>query len=251
MGKSSTPRLILLGAAAAGVIAALVVLPVKDYLRQLVAWLEELGPWGAVLLALIYILATVLGVPGTILSLGAGFAFGVVVGTIVISIGSTLGAAAAFLVGRYLARGLVEQRLGNSPRLRAIDQAVAAHGFKIVLLTRLSPAFPFNVLNYAFSLTRVSFRDYVLASWIGMLPGTVMYVYLGSVVGNLAELAAGMVEKGPEYYVLLAVGLVATVVVTVYVTRLAHKALAEAAPGAEHPSAQGREEDSATNSGSV
>jgi uncharacterized membrane protein YdjX (TVP38/TMEM64 family) len=231
MTRSSTPRLLLLGAAAAGVITALFVLPVKEHLRQLLAWLEELGWWGAVLLALIYIPATVLGVPGTILTLGAGFAFGVVVGTVAISIGSTLGAAAAFLVGRYLARGLVEQKLGGNPRLRAIDQAVAAHGFRIVLLTRLSPAFPFNVLNYAFSLTKVSFKHYVLASWLGMLPGTVMYVYLGSVVGSLAELAAGSVEKGPEYYVLLAVGLVATVVVTVYVTRLARRALAEAASG--------------------
>ena len=110
---------------------------------------------------------------------------------------------------------------------------MAAGGFKIVLLTRLSPLFPFTLLNYAFGLTKVRFRDYVLASWIGMLPGTLMYVYLGSTVKELADVATGNVAGGPERLVLFFVGLAATVVVTVYVTRLARRALRQAVPDAE------------------
>ncbi|HSW50743.1 MAG TPA: VTT domain-containing protein, partial [Bryobacteraceae bacterium] len=108
-----------------------------------------------------------------------------------------------------------------------VDNAVAAEGWKIVGLTRLSPVFPFNLLNYAFGLTRVSLRDYVVASWIGMIPGTVMYVYLGSLAGSLAEL--GLKEGGrartQAEWALYAVGLVATVAVTVVITRIARRAL--------------------------
>ena len=142
-------------------------------------------------------------------------------------------ACLAFWLGRTLARSLIEKRLAGNPRFRALDQAVAAGGFKIVLLTRLSPLFPFTLLNYAFGLTKVRFRDYLLASWIGMLPGTVMYIYLGSTVKELADVAAGNVEGGPARRVLFFVGLAATVVVTVYVTRLARRALRQAVPEAE------------------
>jgi uncharacterized membrane protein YdjX (TVP38/TMEM64 family) len=144
------------------------------------------------------------------------------------SIGSTLGATAAFLAGRTLVRGLIEPRIAHHPKFAAIDQAVGEQGFKIVLLTRLSPALPFNLLNYAFGLTRVRLRDYVLASWIGMFPGTAMYVYLGSAAKNLAALVAGDFEGGPAQKVLFFIGLAATVVVTVLVTRVAKRALDQA-----------------------
>jgi len=230
MNKQSLLRLVLLLILAATAIAAVLVLPIKDYLEQFLAWVRDLGPLGPMAVSVAYVPATVLFVPGTILTLGAGFAFGVIVGTVAISLGSTAGAAAAFLVGRFIARDWIEKRVAGSPRFQAIDQAVAEQGFKIVLLTRLSPVFPFNVLNYAFSLTKVRFRDYLLASWIGMLPATVMYVYLGSLVGNVAELATGKVEKPASWYVLFAVGLLATVGVTIYVTRVARQALARALP---------------------
>src|ERR687883_71015 len=148
---------------------------------------------GLVVLAAAYALACLV-VPGSLMTLAAGSLFGVVVGTAVVSLASVTGASLAFWLGRTLARDLVEKRLAGNPRFRALDQAVAAGGFKIVLLTRLSPLFPFTLLNYAFGLTRVRFRDYVLASWVGMLPGTVMYVYLGSTVKELADVAAGNVE---------------------------------------------------------
>jgi uncharacterized membrane protein YdjX (TVP38/TMEM64 family) len=172
----------------------------------------------------------VLFIPGSLLTLAAGFAFGVVTGTVAVSLGSIAGASAAFWAGRTLVRGLIEEKVARTPRFRALDQAVAERGFKIVLLTRLSPVFPFTLLNYAFGLTRVRFRDYFFASWIGMLPGTVMYVYLGSAVKSLADLAAGRVEGGLGARVLFGVGLAATVAVTVYVTRVARQALRQALP---------------------
>jgi uncharacterized membrane protein YdjX (TVP38/TMEM64 family) len=167
--------------------------------------------------------ATVLFIPGSVLTLGAGALFGVVLGSVCVSISATLGATAAFLVGRYLARDAIARRIGRHEKFAAIDRAVADEGWKIVLLTRLSPVFPFTLLNYAFGLTRVKLGHYVLASWIGMMPGTVMYVYLGSLV----NLSAGHRQRTTGEWVLYGVGLLATVVVTVFVTRLARKALAK------------------------
>jgi uncharacterized membrane protein YdjX (TVP38/TMEM64 family) len=231
MNKNIVQRLVVLALLAGLILGGLAFLPVRDYLTTLLETIQGLGVWGPVLLAGLYIVATVLFVPGSLLTLGAGFAFGVVTGTVAVSVGSTLGASAAFFVGRFLARELIEQKVVRDARFRAIDQAVGAQGFKIVLLTRLSPVFPFNLLNYAYGLTKVRFRDYFLASWIGMFPATVMYVYLGSASRDLTDLAAGNVEGSVAQKVLFALGLVATVIVTVFVTRLARRALDEAAPG--------------------
>jgi uncharacterized membrane protein YdjX (TVP38/TMEM64 family) len=151
--------------------------------------------------------------------------FGVGLGTIYVFIGAMLGATAAFLVGRYLARNWVAQKIAGNSKFRAIDQAVGQDGLKIVLLTRLSPVFPFNFLNYAFGLTSVSLQDYVLGS-VGILPGTIMYVYLGSLAGNLALIGtAAQPTNSNLQWALQIIGLLATVVVTVYVTRLAKQAL--------------------------
>jgi uncharacterized membrane protein YdjX (TVP38/TMEM64 family) len=188
--------------------------------------IRGLGAWGPVLFVGLYVGATVLLMPGSVLTLGAGAIFGVVKGAIVVSIAATLGASAAFLVGRYVARDWVARRLEAYPGFRTIDGAVAREGWKIVALTRLSPVFPFNLLNYAFGLTRVSLRDYAVASWAGMLPGTVMYVYLGSLAGDLASLGVGQRERTPAEWAFYGLGLLATVGVTLYVTRLARAALA-------------------------
>ncbi len=165
--------------------------------------------------------------PGTPLTLGAGFAFGPPRALVAISIGSTLGACAAFLVSRYLARPWIERAFAGNAKFRAIDRAVGGHGFKIVLLTRLSPIFPFNVLNYAYGLTSISFVRYALASWLGMLPGTMMYVYLGSAARSLAETASGDAAARPVAQAFFYVGLALAVVVSVVVARIARKALSE------------------------
>ena len=198
-------------------------------LRELLDWVAGLGAWGPVAFGVVYVLACVLFVPGALLTLGAGALFGLWVGTIAVSIAATLGATAAMLVGRFLLRDWVAARVAGRPRFAAVDAAVAREGFRIVLLTRLSPVFPFNLLNFAYGLTRVSVRDYLLASWIGMLPGTVLYVYLGTVLGDLAG-AEGR-ERTSGEWVLYAVGLAATVAVAVHVSRIAKRALAQAAPG--------------------
>ncbi len=203
------------------VVATLPFLPVQDQLKRVLDWINGLGPLGPLLFIVIYIIATVLLIPGSVLTLGAGAVFGVIKGSIYVSIAATLGATAAFLVGRYFARAWVAQKIAANPRFTAIDQAVASEGWKIVGLTRLSPVFPFTLLNYAFGLTRVSLRDYVLASWIGMLPGTILYVYLGS----LAQAGAGTKSRTPQQWALYGIGLAATIAVTVLITRIAQKAL--------------------------
>jgi uncharacterized membrane protein YdjX (TVP38/TMEM64 family) len=194
-------------------------------LRAALERIAGLGMLGPVLFVGLYVAATVLFLPGSILTLGAGVVFGVARGVVVVSVAATLGATAAFLVGRYLARDWVARRIQGNPRFAAIDQAVAREGWKIVGLTRLSPVFPFNLLNYAFGLTRVRLGHYVLASWLGMLPGTLMYVYVGSLAGDLATLGAGARTRTPAEWALYGVGLLATVAVTVHVTRLARRAL--------------------------
>ena len=217
-----------------GIVLAVVVLvviglsatfDVRAVLRAALDWIEQLGPWGQVLFVLIYIGATVLLIPGSALGLGAGALFGVVRGSVLVSLASTLGATCAFLLGRYLARGWVAKRIEGRASFAAIDQAVAGEGWKIVLLTRLSPVFPFTLLNYAFGLTRVSLREYVLASWLGMMPGTVMYVYLGS----LARTGVANRQRTPGEWALYALGLLATVAVALIVTRMARRALAKRA----------------------
>lgn len=207
----------------------------RDQLGDLTDWVRDQQALGAVVLAALYIPAAVLLVPGSVITLVAGFALGLGVGTVAMSIGSTLGACAAFWAGRTFARGWVEKQLAANPRFRALDQSVAREGFKIVLLTRLSPAFPYNLLNYAFGLTRVRFRDYLLASWVGMMPGTVLYVYLGTTLGTIADLATGRGEKTLTEKILFVVGLLATVAVTIVITRSARNALKKTSPQLDAP----------------
>lgn len=203
----------------------------KAWLNSAITEVEKLGPWGPVVFILAYVLATVLMVPGSALTLAAGTLFGVVYGTGIVSVASTLGAAAAFLVGRFLARDSIAARTAKNPSFAALDRALGREGWKIVALARLSPVFPFTLLNYAFGLTRIGFVPYVLASWIAMLPGTLLYVYLGS----LARAGTRGAEKTPLEWVIYGAGLAATLGVTVYVTRIARKALHKS--GIEQPTA--------------
>jgi uncharacterized membrane protein YdjX (TVP38/TMEM64 family) len=219
---SPNRRGLILAGVVVALIAAILLLDVRSLLRAALDRIEQLGPWGAVLFVAIYVVATVLFAPGFVLTLGAGAVFGVARGSVLVSVASTLGATCAFLVGRYLARGWVAEKLGGNATFAAIDRAVAEEGWKIVSLTRLSPVFPFALLNYAFGLTRVKLRDYVLASWIGMMPGTVMYVYLGS----LARAGADSQQRTPIEWALYGAGLAATVAVVMIVTRTARRELA-------------------------
>ncbi|MEH2368860.1 TVP38/TMEM64 family protein [Nostoc sp.] len=194
-------------------------------LREALQWIDGLGTVGAIAFIALYIIATVAFFPGSILTLGAGVIFGAVWGSLYVFIGATLGATAAFLVGRYLARGWVAGKIADNKKFAAIDEAVGKEGLKIVLLTRLSPIFPFNLLNYAFGITGVSLQDYFIGS-LGMIPGTIMYVYIGSLAGNLAMIGTEAQPTNPTLqWAIRILGLFATVAVTVYVTRIARKAL--------------------------
>jgi uncharacterized membrane protein YdjX (TVP38/TMEM64 family) len=119
----------------------------------------------------------------------------------------------------------VRKKISSNEKFQAIDDAVAREGWKIVGLTRLSPVFPFNLLNYAYGLTRVSLRDYFFASWVGMMPGTIMYVYIGSLAGEVAKLGSEGRTRTSAEWALYIVGLIATVVVTVLITLIARAAL--------------------------
>jgi uncharacterized membrane protein YdjX (TVP38/TMEM64 family) len=197
-------------------------------LKTLLEYIPQVGPSGPILFILLYVIATVSFVPGSLLTLGAGVLFGVVPGFFYVWTGATLGAMAAFGLGRSLARQWLAQKMAGHPRFMAIDRAVGSAGFQIVLLTRLSPVFPFNLLNYLYGLTQVSWRDYVLGS-LGMIPGTLLYVYVGSWFGNLAALFAQSSQrpKTPLEMILYGVGLMMTLIVTLYVSQIARRALVE------------------------
>jgi uncharacterized membrane protein YdjX (TVP38/TMEM64 family) len=217
-------------AIAVAVVVGLVVLgrQLSGQLPRLTAAVEGMGVWGPLVFIAAYAVACVAFVPASLLTLGAGALFGLVKGTAFVLIGATLGATGAFLIARYVARDWVSARVQTDKRFAAIDRAIAEQGRKVVFLLRLSPVIPFNVLNYALGLTQVRLADYVIAS-LGMLPGTVLYVYTGklaSVVVGAAGTAAP--PRGAGFYAVLGLGLAATAAVTILVTRVAKRALATA-----------------------
>lgn len=199
----------------------------QQFLQNTLNWINSLGALGGIVFIGIYIIATLAFLPASILTLGAGIIFGVIWGSLYVFIGATLGALAAFLVGRYLAQGWVKEKISSYKKFAIIDKAVSKEGLKIVLLVRLSPLFPFNLLNYAFGITSVSFQDYLIGS-VGMIPGTIMYVYLGYLLGNIALIGT---QSQPTnlilHWVIKIIGLIATIAVTIYVTKIAKKALDE------------------------
>ena len=218
-------RVLLFALVLSVLLVAAFALPIADWLAQLLAWIDANRQIAWLAFIASYIVACVLLLPGLILTLAAGALFGLLQGVILVSVASVAGATAAFLIGRMLARDWARQKVQALPRFAALDRAVEEKGFQIVLLTRLSPLFPFNLLNYAYGLTSVRLRDYVVASWIGMLPGTVLYVYLGSAAESLSQVAGGDVNAGSGGRILFIIGLVATVAVAVLVTRRARRAL--------------------------
>ena len=234
--RSSTAPRLLNPRVIAAIAAAIVVLYVAHrvgagpLLRDTLDRISSLGALAPLAFIAIYVIACVLFIPGSILTIGAGVIFGVVKGSIYVSIAATLGATAAFIVGRYFARDWIARKLEGNSRFNAIDEAVGREGWKIVALTRLSPVFPFNLLNYAFGLTKVRLRDYVIASWAGMIPGTVLYVYIGAISGDLARAAGSGAARTPAGWAFNVLGLLATIAVAAYATRIGARALRESAP---------------------
>ena len=227
--KTSKSRFAVRAAVLAVAVAALLLFGrrVAGYLPEFSAWVDGLGVWGPVVFVLVYAVAAVAFIPGSLLTLAGGAIFGLWKGTLLVFVGASLGATSAFLVSRYVARGAVERRIAGEPRFAAIDRAVRREGLKIVFLLRLTPIVPFVLLNYAMGLTRVRLVDYVVAC-IGMLPATLLYVYYGKVAGELAQLAAGVgEERGWDTYARWVVGLVVTIAATTIIVRIARRALRE------------------------
>ncbi len=215
----------------AGLIGISIFYPVHEWMQALIVWVKASGMWGVVAFAVIYVITTVMLIPASILTLGAGFIYGPLWGTLLVSPSSVLAAFVAFSLARGRLRPWVQTKVAGNERFAVIDKAVGEQGFKIVMLLRLSPLFPFTFLNYALGLTGVKARSYVLASFIGMLPATFLYTYLGSLVTKVTELANAKSQGAEDAQnILVWVGFAVTVAVTVYVTTLARRALREAVP---------------------
>jgi uncharacterized membrane protein YdjX (TVP38/TMEM64 family) len=187
---------------------------------KLIQYIESLGIIGKFFFVLVYILACILLIPGSPLTIGAGATFGFWNGLILVSIGSTLGAAAAFLISRYLARGFIERKLKKNHKFSAMDMAITSEGWKIVFWARLSPIIPFFLLNYALGLTKIRLHSYIISSWAGMIPGTVLYTYVGSIGKTILKK-----ENSAADWLILGIGLIATVSVTILISRNAKKSL--------------------------
>jgi len=227
--KSATGRIVILIAIVAALFLAMKFLPVREWLTNFNNWVGQMGAAGVFIFIIVYAIATVLLAPGSVLTIGAGFAFGLWKGFLAVSAGATLGASLAFLVARFIARDKIETIAERNEKFRKIDNAIGKQGAKLIFLLRLSPVIPFNLSNYFYGLTSVKFWPYVLASWIGMMPGTFLYVYIGA-AGKAAVAAAASGEAmkhGWQYWTFTGVGLAATGIVTIWITKIARDALRE------------------------
>lgn len=202
----------------------------QDHIGEAFDWVRAHGLIGALVVGAVYAVATVAMIPGSIATLAIGAIYGPWIGLAVVSPASVIGATAAFLLGRGVFRPAIEKKMSASAKFDSLQRAIAAQGFKILVLVRLSPIFPFALINYAFGLTRISLRNYVLGSFVGMLPGTLLYVYLGSAVGDVSQLVNdGVQDAGNSSDLFFYLGLAATLVVTIVISKIAKQALADAA----------------------
>ncbi|KAH9682926.1 tvp38/tmem64 family inner membrane protein ydjz [Citrus sinensis] len=205
----SALRITLLILLVAAVVTACFTLPVEKILKDFLTWVDQdLGPWGPLVLAVAYIPLTILAVPASVLTLGGGYLFGLPVGFVADSIGATIGAGAAFLLGRTIGKPFVISKLKDYPQFRSVALAIQRSGFKIVLLLRLVPLLPFNMLNYLLSVTPVPLLEYMLASWIGMMPITLALVYVGTTLKDLSDVTHGWNEFSKTRWAFLIFGLV-------------------------------------------
>ena len=193
-------------------------------------WIEKFlpffqNPFGIALFVPIYAIWVTLLLPGVWASMLAGALYGTWLGSFIVFLGASLGAEVAFFLGRTFLRDWAKRRMDELPKLKAVQKAVSREGLKLVLLTRLSPAFPFSLLNFVYGLSEVSVRDYTIGL-IGILPGTILFCGLGSLAGDLArfgEVLAGETDWTSSFIRL--VGLIATLAVFCLVSLSARRAL--------------------------
>ena len=201
------------------------------WMDQGMLWIESSGWVGWIWFIVLYTLSCVLFLPGSVLSFGAGAVYGFWAGTLLVSLGSVGGALANFVFTRYLLRGWMARKFAKSRKFQALDHAAAMDGWKLVMLTRISPILPHSLVSCAFGLSRISFMRYMLASWIGFLPISAAYAYGGAVIGRAVDRAAkGGLHHGPWAWIAYTVELAITVLITIWITRIAHNALRSYAP---------------------
>lgn len=195
------------------------------WVEAVVLRVAHMGPWGVALFMAAYVAAAITLAPAFLLTFAAGAIFGLWRGTIIVYFASLLGSIAVYGLAAPLAQGRIMRRLERDPRVAAVRRAVVGDALWVMFLLRLSPLVPYVLLNYALALSGVRFKDFVLAS-VGMVPAIVMYAYYGKIVGDVAKLAAGVSPpRGLEYWVLVAIGLVATIWATHMITRAARRAM--------------------------
>jgi uncharacterized membrane protein YdjX (TVP38/TMEM64 family) len=222
---NSSKRWLVWAALIVGVFVTFQFLPIDEWLNALDIWIKFLGYWGPLAFLVIYILATIFLFPGAAMTPLSGLLFSLGWGTLWAVIASSIGANLAFLIGRYFARDALAEMIEGNEKFVAIDKAVGSEGWKIVCLTRLSPVFPSVLLNYACGLTSVKWVHFALASIVGMLPRTVMYVYFGS-LGDLLKKSDSASTLQIVYNIVIGV---VTIFITLWVSRWAKKALNEKA----------------------
>lgn len=227
MATPKTAALLVLLALAGTLTWLVITYPVAEWLLRFTDW-ARLNPLQSMLIfALCYVIVTVLMAPGWVLTVTAGYLYGWIAGTLLVSVASLAGAIAAFLVGRTLAHDWVAARAKKFPKFNALNKAIKRRGFTVVFLTRVSVVFPYNLLNYLYSLTRISFRDYALATWLGMLPVVAMYVFAGATADDIVALATGEADTGKLGLLMSAVAILAVLAVVIIITRTATRILNE------------------------
>ncbi|KAK9833820.1 hypothetical protein WJX74_006867 [Apatococcus lobatus] len=225
------PKYILLGVIILAIFLAILLaingITIGNVVSSLEHFVNKSGPLGVLAFIASYAAAAVLFLPASLFTLAAGYLFGLPAGVIIVSVAATAGATLAFLISRYLARPYLESQLRGNVKFAKIDAGIASKGARVVLLLRLSPLFPYSLLNYSLGLTRVELLPYAGASWVGMLPGTIAYVYLGTLSKEAAKEASSGIFS-PVKLVLYALGAVATIWVTTIISGIASRALEDA-----------------------
>ena len=224
---SSSPLLWIL-ASIAGVgmlLAVLYALGIHQQVVTMLQWIDRQGAWAAILFIVVMALAVLLLLPGVLFTTGAGFVFGIVEGTLYVVTGTVLGAAAAFLIARYLMGQRARKYVINHARLAVMNDELTPHGWKIVLLSRLIPFFPAKVSNFVFGLTNFSFRGFVGGSILGFIPFSLHNVYLGSLAAEITTMAVRESSRSPLEWSIYGIGFVSTVIAVLYLNRLARRAL--------------------------
>jgi uncharacterized membrane protein YdjX (TVP38/TMEM64 family) len=211
----------------------------SEFLHHSMEWIAQSGWVGVLWFVVLYTLTCVFFLPGSILSIGAGAVYGFWFSTALVTISSTVGAAVNFLTSRYLARNWMQRKLGHSTKFRALEKAVCSEGWRMILVSRMSPIVPHSLVSYAAGLIRISFWKFTFASFVGFLPQSAAYTYVGAIVGKALRTSAGVTPHDPVTWAFYGLGLVATLIVTAITTRVARQSwktyLAERAPPGEFP----------------